>query len=40
MQIQNRLNIGFDTIVFVDDQEFERDGARFSHPDVETVDAT
>ncbi|WP_455151379.1 acyl-CoA dehydrogenase family protein [Schaalia odontolytica] len=39
MQIQNRLNIGFDTIVFVDDQEFERDGARFSHPDVETVDA-
>ena len=39
MQIQNRLNIGFDTIVFVDDQEFERDEVRFSHPDVETVDA-
>lgn len=39
MQIQNKLNIGLDTIVFVDDQEFERDEVRFSHPDVETVDA-
>ncbi|OLF10156.1 hypothetical protein BLA60_17060 [Actinophytocola xinjiangensis] len=38
-EIQKRLNIGFDTIMFVDDQPFERDEVSFVHPDVETVDA-
>lgn len=37
--MQTKLNIGLDTFVFVDDQEFERDEVAFVHPDVETVDA-
>lgn len=38
-ELQTKLNIGLDTFVFVDDQEFERDEVAFVHPDVETVDA-
>ena len=38
-QIQKRLNIGFDTIMFIDDQPFERDEVTFTHPEVEAVDA-
>jgi len=37
--IQKNLNIGFDTILFVDDQPFERDEVATVFPDVETVDA-
>ncbi|MCO1579134.1 HAD-IIIC family phosphatase [Crossiella sp. SN42] len=37
--LQEKLNIGLDTLVFVDDQEFERDEVAFVHPDVETIDA-
>lgn len=38
-EIQKRLNIGLDTIMFIDDQPFERDEVAFAHPEVETVDA-
>lgn len=38
-EIRKRLNIGIDTIMFVDDQPFERDEVAFVHPAVETVDA-
>lgn len=38
-EIQRRLNIGMDTIVLVDDQEFERDEVAFHHPQVETIAA-
>ncbi|WP_424184577.1 HAD-IIIC family phosphatase [Actinokineospora sp. G85] len=38
-EIQRRLNIGMDTIMFVDDRAFERDEVVFAHPRVETVDA-
>ncbi|MBB6170489.1 FkbH-like protein [Nocardiopsis mwathae] len=38
-ELQERLNIGLDTLIFIDDQEFERDEVVFVHPDVETVDA-
>ncbi|MEU6024578.1 HAD-IIIC family phosphatase [Micromonospora sp. NPDC048871] len=37
--IREKLNIGIDTIMFVDDQPFERDEVAFVHPDVETVDS-
>ncbi len=37
--LQAKLNIGLDTFVFIDDQEFERDEVTFVHPDVETIDA-
>lgn len=37
--IREKLNIGLDTIMFVDDQPFERDEVAFAHPEVETVDA-
>lgn len=37
--IREKLNIGMDTIMFIDDQAFERDEVTFSHPQVETVDA-
>lgn len=38
-EIQRKLNIGIDTIMFIDDQPFERDEVTFGHPQVETVDA-
>lgn len=38
--IQKNLNIGMDTLLFIDDQPFERDEVQTSHPEVETVDAT
>jgi FkbH-like protein len=38
-ELQKKLNIGLDTFIFVDDQEFERDEVAFVHPDVETIDA-
>ncbi len=37
--IQQHLNIGMDTLLFVDDQPFERDEVADSHPEVETFDA-
>lgn len=38
--IQKELNIGIDTFLFIDDQEFERDEVNFQFPEVETVDAS
>ncbi len=38
-EIQKKLNIGMDTIAFVDDMQFERDEVAFSHPEVECIDA-
>ncbi len=38
-ELQAKLNIGLDTFIFIDDQEFERDEVAFVHPDVETIDA-
>jgi FkbH-like protein len=38
-KIRDNLNIGIDSILFIDDQEFERDEVAFCHPEVETVDA-
>jgi FkbH-like protein len=37
--IQEQLNIGIDTLAFVDDQPFERDEVRFACPEVLCVDA-
>jgi len=37
--IQKNLNIGMDTIMFIDDQAFERDEVATTHPDVQTIDA-
>ncbi|QBS39181.1 HAD family hydrolase [Nocardia sp. CS682] len=37
--IAERLNIGIDTLAFVDDQELERDEVRFAHPEVLCIDA-
>lgn len=37
--IQKRLNIGFDTLAFIDDQPFERDEVRTSHPSVLCIEA-
>lgn len=37
-RIAKLLNVGLDTIVFVDDQPFERDQVRFAHPSVECFD--
>jgi len=37
--IAEALNIGIDAIAFVDDQPFERDEVRFSHPSVRCIDA-
>ncbi|MFF5449607.1 HAD-IIIC family phosphatase [Streptomyces sp. NPDC012888] len=34
------INIGVDTLAFVDDQPFERDEVRFAHPEVLCIDAT
>jgi FkbH-like protein len=38
--IQRELNIGFDTILFIDDLAFERDEVSTTHPEVLTMDAT
>ncbi len=38
--IRERLNIGIDTIAFVDDRAFEREEVAFSHPEVLTVPAS
>jgi FkbH-like protein len=38
--IQQRLNIGMDAIVFIDDQPFERDEAASAHPGLQTIDAS
>ncbi|MET9499265.1 HAD-IIIC family phosphatase [Streptomyces sp. NPDC006552] len=37
--VAEALNIGIDTLAFVDDQPFERDEVRFAHPEVLCVDA-
>lgn len=38
-EIQNKLNIAKNAIVFIDDSEFEREEVSFVHPEVEVVDA-
>lgn len=38
--IREKLNIGIDTFMFIDDQPFERDEVQALHPEVECVDAT
>lgn len=38
-RIASALNIGIDSLAFVDDQEFERDEVRFAHPSVLCLDA-
>lgn len=38
-QIAKALNIGMDTVAFVDDQPFERDEVTFAHPAVRVLDA-
>ncbi|MBN2736805.1 MAG: HAD-IIIC family phosphatase [Spirochaetales bacterium] len=37
--IQKNINIGMDTIVFIDDQKFERDEVQYNHEQVECIDA-
>lgn len=37
--IAKLINIGLDTIAFIDDQEYEREEVTFSHPQVMTIDA-
>lgn len=37
-QIAKDINIGLDTIAFLDDQPFEREEVTFAHPDVLTLD--
>jgi len=37
--IKQNLNIGIDTIVFIDDQVFEREEVASCYPEVETIDA-
>jgi FkbH-like protein len=38
-QIQQSINIGIDSIAFVDDQPFEREEVQHSHPEVLCIDA-
>ena len=38
-QIAKDINIGVDTLAFVDDQPFEREEVQFAHPDVFCLDA-
>jgi FkbH-like protein len=38
--IAESINIGLDTIAFIDDQPFEREEVNFSHPEVLCIDAT
>ena len=37
--IAKSINIGIDTLAFIDDQAFERDEVQFSHPEVLCIDA-
>lgn len=37
--IQKNLNIGMDSILFIDDQVFERDEVKYAHPDITCIDA-
>lgn len=37
--IQKELNIGMDTLLFIDDQEFERSEVKSAHPEVVVLDA-
>ncbi|OKJ85773.1 HAD-IIIC family phosphatase [Streptomyces sp. CB02400] len=37
--VAEAINIGIDTLAFVDDQPFERDEVRFTHPQVLCIDA-
>ncbi|WP_028560605.1 HAD-IIIC family phosphatase [Paenibacillus pinihumi] len=37
--IQKSLNIGMDSILFIDDQIFERDEVKYAHPDITCMDA-
>lgn len=37
--IANALNIGMDSLAFIDDQSFEREEVRYHHPEVLTIDA-
>jgi FkbH-like protein len=39
-EIAKSINIGMDTIAFIDDQTFERDEVSFEHPQVLCIDAT
>lgn len=39
-KIKQSLNIGMDTIAFIDDQAFERDEAKSVHPEITVFDAT
>ncbi|NIO80988.1 MAG: HAD-IIIC family phosphatase [Candidatus Aminicenantes bacterium] len=38
--IQKNLNIGMDTILFIDDQPFERDEVKSVHPEITCIDAS
>lgn len=38
-EIAKKLNIGKDTLLFIDDQEFEREEVLHSHPEVRCIDA-
>jgi len=38
-RIQKAINIGFDTIAFIDDQPFEREEVLHSHPEILCIDA-
>lgn len=38
--IASLINIGMDTVAFVDDQAYEREEVSFSHPEVLTIDAS
>jgi FkbH-like protein len=38
-QIQKSINIGMDTLAFIDDQPFEREEVNHSHPEVLCIDA-
>jgi FkbH-like protein len=37
--IQKNLNLGIDSFVFIDDQQFERDEVKFTYPAMECLDA-
>lgn len=38
-EIAKNINIGIDTLAFIDDQKFEREEVQFSHPEVYCIDA-
>lgn len=39
-RIQKNLNIGMDTLMFIDDQHFERDEVKSDHPEVTCIEAS